>query len=175
MHCMFAVLLILKHKTMTTRSNEEIEARKAENTRNLIKHYTEELTRENLRPSSRRYYSDMIIALSDDQDNGEKKREINAFWNDIEAKRDADNNKIEFLQETIEYLRELVVEVSNPENSMIRRNAIVREVKNKGFYGHIRGRINERIRDERDREAAAIAKKDAEYNDKLKEALKRIS
>lgn len=171
---MFAVLLILKHKTMTTRSNEEIEARKAENTRNLINHYTQELTRENLRPSSRRYYSDMIIALSDDQD-GVKKREINEFWNDIEAKRDADNNKIEFLQETIEYLRELIVEAANPENSMIRRNAIVREVKNKGFYGHIRGRINERIRDERDREAAAIAKKDAEYNNKLKEALKRIS
>lgn len=174
MHRMFAVLLILKHKTMTTRSNEEIEARKAENTRNLIKHYTEELTRENLRPSSRRYYSDMIVALTDDQD-GIKKREINEFWNDIEAKRDADNNKIEFLQETIEYLRELIVEVAKPENSMIRRNAIVREVKNKGFYGHIRGRINERIRDERDREAAAIAKKDAEYNNKLKEALKRIS
>lgn len=174
MHRMFALLLILKHKTMTTRSNEEIEARKAENTRNLIKHYTEELTRENLRPSSRRYYSDMIVALTDDQD-GVKKREINEFWNDIEAKRDADNNKIEFLQETIEYLRELIVEVANPEKSMIRRNAIVREVKNKGFYGHIRGRINERIRDERDREVAAIAKKDAEYNNKLKEALKRIS
>jgi hypothetical protein len=175
MRCMFAVLLILKHKTMTTRSNEEIEARKAENTRNLISHYTEELKRENLRPISRRYYEDMLIAFTSEGEGAEhKKKEINAFWNEVEAKRDAENNKIEFLQEAIEYLRELVVEVADPDNSLMKRNSIVREVKNKNFISDIRERVRMRIIKEERRMADSIAKKDADYKDKIKEALKRI-
>lgn len=173
---MFAELLILKHKTMITKSNEEVDARKAENTRNLISHYTEELKRESLRPISRRYYEDMLIAFTlEGEGAGHKKKEINAFWNEVESKRDAENNKVEFLKETIEYLRELVVEVADPDSSLMKKNSVVREVKNKNFISAIRERIKARIIKEERRMADSIAKKDADYKDKIKEALKRIS
>ena len=68
----------------------------------------------------------------------------------------------------------MVVELADPDNSLMKRNSIVREVKNKNFISDIRERVRMRIIKEERRMADSIAKKDADYKDKIKEALKRI-
>jgi len=151
-------------------------ARKAQNTEDLIAYYTNELGRYDLTAISRRYYNDMLEAfMLEKQGDISKKREVNDFWNEIDTQRDVHNNKIDFLHETVSYLRELVIEVSNPETSLMTKYNIVRTVNNKNFLSEIRSRIKSRIRDEERAIEKAIAKKDAEYKKQIKEAQSRNS
>lgn len=161
---------------MTQDNDQTIAARKAQNTQALIQNYTEELKRDDLSAIRRRYAQDMLDAITSEEDGAvEKKREINAFWNEIEAQRDISSNKIDFLHETIEYLRELIIQVGNPDTSLIKKHDIIREVSNKNFTYNVRGRIKKRIREEENRIAEALKKKDDEHNKLRKEAIKRNS
>jgi len=104
-------------------------ARIYENNRHLRNLYQSRLTDENLTAIERRYYSDMLTLVNDPI----QKTEINKFWNHIQLRRDIYDNKVEYLQEVIEYLRELVVQVGSPDISLHVRNNIVRKAANKEF------------------------------------------
>jgi len=104
-------------------------ARIYENNRHLRNLYQSRLTDENLTAIERRYYSDMLTLVNDPI----QKTEINKFLNHIQLRRDIYDNKVEYLQEVIEYLRELVVQVGSPDISLHVRNNIVRKAANKEF------------------------------------------
>ena len=104
-------------------------ARIYENNRHLRNLYQSRLTDENLTAIERRYYSDMLTLVNDPS----QKTEINKFWNHVQLRRDIYDNKVEYLQEVIEYLRELVVQVGDPNLSLHVRNNIVRKAANKEF------------------------------------------
>ena len=104
-------------------------ARIYENNRHLRNLYQSRLTDENLTAIERRYYSDMLTLVNDPS----QKTEINKFWNHVQLRRDIYDNKIEYLHEVIEYLRELVVQVGDPNLSLHVRNNIVRKAANKEF------------------------------------------
>jgi len=104
-------------------------ARIYENNRHLRNLYQSRLTDESLTAIERRYYSDMLTLVNDPS----HKTEINKFWNHIQLRRDIYDNKIEYLHEVIEYLRELVVQVGSPDISLHVRNNIVRKAANKEF------------------------------------------
>ena len=104
-------------------------ARIYENNRHLRNLYQSMLTDEKLTAIERRYYSDMLLAVS----NPDQKTEVNKFWNHIQLRRDIYDNKIEYLHEVVDYLRELVLQVGNPDISLQIKNNIVRKVANKEF------------------------------------------
>ena len=104
-------------------------ARIYENNRHLRNLYQSRLTDESLTAIERRYYSDMLTLVNDPS----QKTEINKFWNHVQLRRDIYDNKIEYLHEVIEYLRELVVQVGDPNLSLHVRNNIVRKAANKEF------------------------------------------
>lgn len=104
-------------------------ARIYENNRHLRNLYQSMLTDEKLTAIERRYYSDMLLAVS----NPDQKTEVNKFWNHIQLRRDIYDNKIEYLHEVVDYLRELVLQVGNPDVSLQIKNNIVRKVANKEF------------------------------------------
>lgn len=104
-------------------------ARIYENNRHLRNLYQSRLTDESLTAIERRYYSDMLTLVNDPS----QKTEINKFWNHVQLRRDIYDNKIEYLHEVIEYLRELVVQVGDPNLSLHIRNNIVRKAANKKF------------------------------------------
>lgn len=104
-------------------------ARIYENNRHLRNLYQSRLTDENLTAIERRYYSDMLTLVNDPS----QKTEINKFWNHIQLRRDMYDNKVEYLQEVVEYLRELVIQVGDPNVSLHVKNSIVRKSANKEF------------------------------------------
>ena len=104
-------------------------ARIYENNRHLRNLYQSMLPDEKLTAIERRYYSDMLLAVS----NPDQKTEVNKFWNHIQLRRDIYDNKIEYLHEVVDYLRELVLQVGNPDVSLQIKNNIVRKVANKEF------------------------------------------
>lgn len=108
----------------------------------LQRYYTDLLNDENCNVSQKKYAYDMLIAINADQ---ETKEFINNYWNLRDSENDVVENKLEFLHETIEYLRELVIEVADPSISMTNKLNIVRKVSNKDFLSNIRGRIKKRI------------------------------
>lgn len=108
----------------------------------LQKYYTDLLNDENCNVSQKKYAYDMLIAINADE---ETKDFINKYWNLRDSENDVVENKIEFLHETVEYLRELVIEVADPSISMTNKLNIVRKVSNKDFLSSIRGRIRKRI------------------------------
>ena len=113
----------------------------------------------------------MLIALTDES----QKAEINAYWNEMAIRSDIESNKIEFLHETIEYLRELVIDAANPDVSMGNKHSIVRDVRDKNFIKNVRSRIAKRIRQEEKRVQDEIDRKDALYREMIKESERRYS
>ena len=104
-------------------------ARIYENNRHLRNMYQSKLTDEKLTAIERRYYSDMLTMVNDPS----QKTEINKFWNHIQMRRDIYDNKIEYLHEVVEYVRELVVQVGSPDVPQQIKNNIVRKVANNDY------------------------------------------
>lgn len=120
--------------------------RKQQNDRIRLANYLNDLSQENLNPIKRRYAEDMIMTLVvPEESQAEAKRLTNEFWNTLDARQEASINKINFLKEAVEYLRELVVQAANPETGMSVKNKIVREVSDKDFIKHVRARITDKI------------------------------
>jgi len=147
-------------------SFEALRAKK--NKQILIDNYRNTLNNEKSTAIERRYASDMLVALTYE----DRKAEINEFWNALDVKHEIKDNKIAFLHETVECLRDLVAEIANEETTSARRNSIFKDVANKDFLKNISARVKERILAEEKRIEDEIAKKDAEYKKKINEALK---
>lgn len=143
-------------------------ARKAYNKEFLQKYYKSQQSDDHSTTISRRYASDMLTVINTDDE--ELKKEINNFWNDIQTQRYVNENKIEFLHETIEYLRELVIDMGNDEVSLAAKADHVRSVKNKDFIANIRQRIKSRIAEQYRKEQEELQRKEEAYAKKLKEA-----
>ena len=126
-------------------SYEEIQ--RAINKHHLVGLYERLLEDEQNDIIKKRYYKDMLSAflINDDVEHENVRKETNAFWNKLQVKQEVYDNKIEYLQETIEYLRELIVEVGDPSTNLSRKFKIVREVNNKDFYKAVRPRIKKRV------------------------------
>lgn len=118
------------------------EASKYFHSKFLTKHYNSMLNIEDLDSINKRYVSDMLVAL---ESTPEKKKEINDFWNLYQTKIDAHENKLEFLHETIEYLRELFAESCDPSVSTIQKLRMLKKVNNKDFIKNVSGRIKKRL------------------------------
>lgn len=120
--------------------------RKQQNDRIRLSNYLNDLADENLNPIKRRYAEDMIMTLIvPEESQAEAKRLANEFWNTLDARQEASINKINFLKEAVEYLRELVVQAANPQTGMSIKNKIVREVSDKDFVKNVRARITDKI------------------------------
>jgi hypothetical protein len=145
--------------------------RSKKNKQILIDNYRATLNNGKANAIDKRYAADMLIALTDES----QKAEINAYWNEMAIRSDIESNKIEFLHETIEHLRELVIQAADPETSMGGRHSIVRDVRDKNFINNVRGRIAKRIRQEEKRVQDEIDRKDALYREMIKESEKRYS
>jgi len=145
--------------------------RAEQNKQILIDNYRKTLNNEKASAIDKRYASDMLIALTDDS----LRAEINAYWNEMAIRSDIQDNKLELLHETVEYLRELVIDAANPETSMGEKHNIVRDVRDKNFIVNVKSRINKRIRIEEKRIQDEIDRKDTLYREMLKEAERRYS
>ena len=153
------VLLIIKSNKMTQEEQNELDAlnakreqsyeeiRKELNRHHLVGFYQRLLDEEENDIIKQRYYRDMLSAflIDDDNKHDQVRKETNRFWNQLQIKQEVYDNKIEYLKETVEYLRELVVEVGDPSTNLSRKFKIVREVNNKDFYKAVRPRIKKRV------------------------------
>lgn len=109
-------------------------ARQAHNKEFLRDHYETILSGEKIKPTEKRYAEDMLESLDADP---ERKKEINDFWNAIQTEREVFDNKIEYLHSVVEHLRDIVIEVSDPDIPLLKKMKLVKDVASKNFISNI--------------------------------------
>jgi hypothetical protein len=130
------------------REESYLEIRKEINKKHLVGLYQRLIEEEQNDIIKKRYYKDMLSAflIEDDQEHEAVRKEVNRFWNRLETRKETYTNRIEYLMEAVEYLRELAAEAGTPSTSIQRRIDIVRDVNSKDFLSAIRPRIVKRVK-----------------------------